>query len=342
VLTVVVACVLAAAVVVLLPLLTLAYRVIDDALNPLPNRPAPYSVLPPPSGVVPPGDLVVDANISGNYEIYLMSPSGRLLARLTDDPHFDSWWGRISPDRRHILFYRSPRGVHDTNAADNALWVMDADGSHGEALLPVGTHAWRVQGHAEWSPNGRQLVMLAGSLLNSQIYVTTATGADPVDVTDRRPGSNIDPSWLPSGRGILFVGCATGFCIPSSHEVYRLSLAAGSKPVQLTRHHGSDYDPYASPNGREVAWLQETAGGHPGQWNIMVASITGADERSLTHTDGVDSKPSWADGGSVIYFHRLEHTSRGNDFAVWRIRLDGTGLHQVLAVPGDSVEYPGT
>ena len=163
-----------------------------------------------------------------------------------------------------------------------------------------------------------------------------------MDVTDRRPGSNIDPSWLPSGRGILFVGCATGFCIPSSYEVYRLSLAAGSKPVQLTRHHGSDYYPYASPNGREVAWLQETAGGHPGQWNIMVASITGADERSLTHTDGVDSKPSWADGGSVIYFHRLEHTSRGNDFAVWRIRLDGTGLHQVLAVPGDSVEYPGT
>jgi Tol biopolymer transport system component len=50
--------------------------------------------------------------------------------QLTDDPSLDSWWPRISPDRRTILFYRAPAGVHDLDATKVSLWAMDADGSN--------------------------------------------------------------------------------------------------------------------------------------------------------------------------------------------------------------------
>jgi Tol biopolymer transport system component len=325
-----------------LPILALIVRAIGNALHPLPNTPPPYHQLPPPSGTVPAGDLVVDGNQTGNFEIYLMTPQGKLVRRLTDDPQVDSWWARISPDRQHILFYRSPRRVHDTNAGDNSLWVMDADGSHAIDIRPKATNGWRVQGHAEWSPNGKQLVMIGGSATNSQIYVTSSTGQDPVDVTHHRSGSNIDPSWLPDGSGILFVGCPSFFCTSSHQEVYRLSLAPGSKPVRLTHDGDSDYDPYASPSGKQVAWLRQTAAGHPGQWNIMMENLNGTDQRDLTDSPDVNSKPSWSRDGQLIYFHRLVHGQRSYGFTIWSIRPNGTDLHEILAIPGHSVEYPGT
>ena len=32
---------------------------------------------------------------------------------LTADASFDSWWPKVSPDRSRVLFYRTPKGIHD-------------------------------------------------------------------------------------------------------------------------------------------------------------------------------------------------------------------------------------
>jgi hypothetical protein len=80
---------------------------------------------------------------------------------------------------------------------------MNADGSDQTELLPAGAYDWGLQGHAEWSPDGTKIVMIGGPWGNPQIFVTDATGANPVQLTNRG-GTNIDPSWAPSGNEIVF------------------------------------------------------------------------------------------------------------------------------------------
>ena len=47
---------------------------------------------------------------SSRHEIYVMKTDGSCVFRLTNDPAYENWWPRASPDRRKILFYRSPVG----------------------------------------------------------------------------------------------------------------------------------------------------------------------------------------------------------------------------------------
>ena len=71
-------------------------------------RPPPRLPVAPAAAAIPPGDLVFDSDRTGNFEIFTMTGEGRSPRQLTDDTRYDSWWARLSPDRRTILFYRSP------------------------------------------------------------------------------------------------------------------------------------------------------------------------------------------------------------------------------------------
>ena len=95
----------------------------------------PPAALPaaPPSAAIPPGDLVFDSDRTGNYEIFTMTGTGQDPRQLTDDSRYDSWWARLSPDRRTILFYRSPKGSHDRDYSSTSLWAIGSR-SQGEVV----------------------------------------------------------------------------------------------------------------------------------------------------------------------------------------------------------------
>lgn len=294
---------------------------------------------------VPGGVIVFDTNRSGNFEVYSMEADGSEVRALTSDPGWDSWWPRVAPDRRHILFYRTPAGVHDRDYSKTRLWVMNADGSGPVLLRPPGQDGWDFQGHAEWSPDGSELVMFGGSRQQPQIHVTTATGRHLRQVTERK-GVSLDPSWSPDGRSIVFVGCPRAVCGPRDYEVYTVdavSVQAG-EAQRVTDDDLRDQDPYFSPDGHSLAWLTQTStSGTPvGTWNIRVADPDGSGLRRLTNDDGkVNSKPEWSRDGSLIYFHRMDFP-RSMRFSVWVIRPDGTGRHEVTSGQPGVNEFPST
>lgn len=165
-----------------------------DSAAAVPKNFAPPGSLP---GATPLSDrsLAFDSDRTGNFEIFVAAVDDSSAPRqLTDDPSLDSWWPRISPDRRTILFYRAPAGVHDLDATKVSLWAMDADGSNPVELRPAGLDGWTLQGHAEWQPDGTALVMFGGSRLNPQVFITDPTGQQPRQLTDRG-GRNIDPAY---------------------------------------------------------------------------------------------------------------------------------------------------
>jgi Tol biopolymer transport system component len=273
--------------------------------------------------------------------------------RLTKNSKYDSWWARISPNRQTILFYRTPKGVHDRDYSKTSLWVMAANGSHEKEIRPAGLDRWVFQGHAEWTPSGTKLVMFGGSRFSPQIWVTNELGEHPHVIT-HRGGTNVDPSWAPDGRTIVFVGCPTSFCTPGNKEIYTIP-ATGGRATRITTDKVQDNDPYFSHSGTELAWLTKMTGGalSVGTWNIrMIPVLTHGAEVEATQgstprvlvpdqNKAIDSKPSWSLNDKTIYFHRavggLKH-----GYQIWAISPNGTDLREITTGQPGSNEYPGT
>lgn len=296
----------------------------------------------PPTGseALEEGRIVFDSDRTGTFEIHTMAPDGSGVVQLTDDPQTDAWWGRLSPDRRRILFYRTPAGVHDRDYGATSLWMMAADGGDETELRPAGHDGWATQGHAEWSPDGTSLVMFGGpQKVSPQIHVTDIDGQEARVLTDRG-GQNLDPSFGPDGRTIVFVACPGRICFPSDYEIYRMPLDGSSDPERLTFDDLRDHDPYVSPDGTQVAWLtQTTTDGPVGTWNIRVADIDGGDHTWVTNDDGINSRPEWTRDGSRILFHRFD-PELGGGFQIYSIAPDGSDRRAITEGHPGVNEYP--
>lgn len=286
--------------------------------------------------------MVYNSNLDGvNYEIYSMSATGGTPTQLTNDRTYDSWWPRLSPDRRYILFYRTPKGTYDNDYTKTSLWRMNWDGSGVTQLLPVGAYGWADQGHVDWSPDGSKLVMFGGSASNTQIYVTNATGGNPVAITSG-PASAYDPSWSPDGTRVAFVSCPTVPCGSADFEVFTTSAVAGGTPTRVTFDSLRDNDPYFSPDGTRIAWLTETSPttGAAGAWNIRVAKTDGTSPAYVTNDNNVNSRPQWSKDGTQIYFHRLVYSDALPHFDVYVMHSDGTSMQNLTAGQHGSAGFP--
>ncbi|MGA8514661.1 MAG: hypothetical protein WB821_07800, partial [Burkholderiaceae bacterium] len=244
---------------------------------------------------------------SSSREIFVMKDDGTQITRLTNNPAFEHWWPRISPDRTMILFYRRPAGVASDDYSRASLWVMNADGSGVTQLIPQGANGWSHQGHAEWSPDGSRIAMFGSYMSTLQIFVTDSTGRNAVRFTDQ-PGIATDVSWSPDGNSLLFNGCPALPCTATDYEIFEMSSATPlATPTRLTVDRVADYDPYFSPDGSTIAWLTNTnpaANGGVGAWGIRMADANGSNQRALIDDGQINSKPAWSLDGNSIYFHR--------------------------------------
>ena len=287
--------------------------------------------------------LAFDSNRTGNFELFLMNADGMRQAQLTRNVAFDSFWPKPSPDGRQILFVRAPAGTHDTDYGKTTTWIMNSDGSDLRQILPQGAHGWTIQGHPEWSPDGTKIVIIGGAKHNSQIFIVNPDGSNPVRVTNNanggpRGGTNIDPSWHPDGKSLLFVGCPASFCLPSSYEVYRVNID-GSGETRLTHDGLADYDPYYSPSGSDIAWLRNIGAA---RWAIYRMRSDGSGQEAVIDDGGVNSKPAWWHGSSTIVFHRIPpNAPHGSVFNIWRVTAEGLDLTELIRPrPSYTNEYP--
>jgi Tol biopolymer transport system component len=258
-----------------------------------------------------------------------MKPDGSGITQLTDDPAYNSWWPRPSPARTHILFYRTPAGVMPATYAQASLWIMNADGSNPRVVLPSGYNGWKFQAHAEWAPSGSRIVFTAGS---TQALITTITpSGGELTVLGGGPGANVDPSYSPDGRWIVYVGCPSWTCTMQSTEVFKMPADGSGTRVQLTNDGLRDQDPALSPDGRTVAFLTQTdapsASSPYGQWHLRTVGADGTNVRQITSGSSLESAPRWSPDGTRIWTHRTVHDAYVWDLA--SMRPDGSDVKPV-------------
>jgi len=304
---------------------------------------------PATAAVLAADQLVFDSDRSGNHEIFVMKTDGTGVVQLSRDARFENWWPRISPDRKRILFYRSPHGDPE-NYSRASLWSMAADGSGVTQLRAAGQDGWTMQGHAEWSPDGRRIAMFGSAGAALEVFVTDAQGQNPVQFT-RRGGINTDVSWSPDGSKLLFNGCPAGVspCTPPQYEIFVMPAIPLAASTQLTHDGLADYDPYFSPDGSKIAWLvtvdpsrfQISPGVNLGSWAIRMANADGSHAAYLINDGNINSKPAWALDGRSLFFHRMELAPLvEGKFGVFRIGVDGSGLTRLTPVGSGVNEHP--
>ena len=107
----------------------------------------------------------------------------------------------FSPDGRRIAFVSDRSGVPQ-------IYVMAADGTGQELLVPYDYGVTGASYSPEWSPDGSAIIfhrMVEGS---PQLFVYSLAGRQIRQLTSQ--GRNEDGSWAPDSRHIVFISDRTG------------------------------------------------------------------------------------------------------------------------------------
>jgi TolB protein len=159
--------------------------------------------------------IAVSLEQQGNSNLFLLSPEGRLIRRLSETPGIDvspSW----SPDGHAIAFCSSRSGSPQ-------IYIMNVNGGTVRRLTFRGDY----NTSPAWSPKGDRIAYTsrAGGF---RIMTIAADGGDPQEVT-----AGEDPSWSPDGRYLVF----------SNRGRLRIASKDGHSVKQLTGGGGDDTSP---------------------------------------------------------------------------------------------------
>src|SRR5262249_30130927 len=121
-----------------------------------------------------------------------------------------------------------------------------------------------------WSPDGQQIAFDARVTGSSDIYVVSADGGSPRQLTTE-PSADITPAWSKDGRWIFFASDRDG-----DWQIWGVP-AAGGKAVQVTRNGGRT--PLAAMGGflyyARNGGIFNDAKNEPGVWKV---SLEGGEE----------------------------------------------------------------
>jgi TolB protein len=252
-------------------------------------------------------------------EVYIASPDGGGLYRVTDNPTINLF-PKFARSAASVLYLSYKTGEPALYLFDVAARTEIRIGSpHGTviggALTPDGSRIVAAventghtnlylldrggeqirqltEGHAinvnpAISADGRQLAFTSDRSGAPQIYVMNLGGGPARRVT-YQGNYNTSPSFSPDGKWIAYQSRTGGFNI-------FIIPAAGGQPAQLTQDAGSNQSPCWSPDGRYLLF-SSTRSGHERLYLMQVntQSQTGKVISALMEDEGNDSSPTWS------------------------------------------------
>jgi len=184
---------------------------------------------------------------SGAFEIWVMGIDGSAQRQVT---HLGSV--AIFPDFDPTGLELAFSG-HGPNTNRDEIYVTSVDGK-------TLTRLTRRQGDNDYpvySPDGTKIAFESDRSGTWQVWVMSADGSNPRQLTNTEAGVYQMPDWSPDGSRISYIAndATTGF-----GDVYVMN-ADGSHQVQLTHTRQNEFGTVWSPDGTQIAYTRGTAAG---------------------------------------------------------------------------------
>jgi TolB protein len=142
-------------------------------------------------------ELAATMSFSGDQEIYLLTGTGKMIKRLTNNRGSDvspTW----SPDGRRLAFVSNRTGGPQ-------IYVLDLDNGNERRL----TFEGKYNTQPTWSPRGDKIAYSGQVNGFHQIFVIDVDGSNPVQLTSSG-GDSESPTWSPDGSLIMFSSTREG------------------------------------------------------------------------------------------------------------------------------------
>ncbi len=212
----------------------------------------------------------------------------------------------FSPDGKSIAYVTFPQGI---------LWKANRDGSNPVQLTGPPFYPFNPW----WSPDGTRILFFSrkgGG--NVQSFIVASQGGTPQLLLPEDKEEQIDPSWSPEGRKVVFSWPM--LTRGNTHDVLRIVDLSSRQVNTLSGSQGIS-SPRWSPNGRFIAGMTPNGG-------ITVFDFE--TQRWSPIQEGEVDYPTWSSDSKFLYFVRSLTPEPG----VYRVRVSGGAAERIVDLKG--------
>jgi len=245
-------------------------------------------------------------------DVYVIRADGSQEKRLTETPEWDerpSWIGA--------------RVFVSTRAGDSSeTFVVNPDGSGKKRVATLPGRESRP------NADGSRLLSLSGTA-NTRLRVFSASGTNPLAISDSTKPSPSTAAWSPDGARIAYATFDLGATRNLQIGIMNADGSEAKLVTQLPTSEGRSMRPAWSPDGTRIAFQVSKVDVDPSIHisHIYVLDVTtGALMKLAAHESTyLDEAPAWFPDGKHIVFQ----SDRSGTMQLWVMNADGTGARQL-------------
>jgi len=274
--------------------------------------------------------ISVDVSPDGNTltfdlfgDIYTIPIEGGKATRITEGMAFDTH-PRYSPDGRYILF------TSDRDGADN-VWYLDLEEEDEEEKFHQVTDGNNRTPSADWSPDGKYIVVAKGGLTNKLWLYHKDGGKGAQLIKEPEALKTIDPAFGHEGRFIYFSQRMGAWNYNAQLPQYQIGVydRENGQRSTITSRYGSAFTPTVSGDGKYMVYgsrFEEQTG-------LVLRNMETGDEKWLAYPVQRDDQESIATMGvypGMSFTPDNEHVVAFYGGKIWKIPVEES---QAIEIP---------